>query len=330
MATRPPTQAELEAAHWLEVLDAPNVPRLEIERFQAWLSASDENRRAYAALSATSDRLDAFLGSGDFPANDFYVDEDALARRKGGGARAFVLAASIAGFGLIATFAALNLAGPQGEIIAVPMRETRLVELDDGTILELSPGARTEISLREDARTVQLEDGVALFRVAHDGNRPFLVSTRFGEVRVTGTEFVVRIEDDRAIVSVLSGRVEGRRARLLPRRDPDAIAGAQQEFILGAAEVATIPLSPAALEQRIIWRERMVALDGQSLREAAHEIERFSGARFVFADRATEEIRLSGYVEGDDVDAFLALLASNVGVASQRRDDGAILLGPHS
>jgi dienelactone hydrolase len=40
MAHRAPTQAELEAAHWLVVLEDSRPSRADIEAFQAWLAAS--------------------------------------------------------------------------------------------------------------------------------------------------------------------------------------------------------------------------------------------------------------------------------------------------
>ena len=102
--------------------------------------------------------------------------------------------------------------------------------------------------------------------------------------------------------------------------------GRAQEIELGGGAPTVSALAPDALDRRLVWRERMVALDGQSLREAAAEVTRFSGVRFAFADTATAQVRLAGYVAGDDVEAFLELLENNVGVSANRRADGVIVL----
>ncbi|MBX9746653.1 MAG: hypothetical protein K2X34_07110, partial [Hyphomonadaceae bacterium] len=123
----------------------------------------------------------------------------------------------------------------------------------------------------------------------------------------------------------LSGRVEARRDMLFSPDNSVAAAADQEIELAGGAPTVSV-LAPDALDRRLVWRERMVALDGQSLREAAAEMTRFSGARFAFADTATAQVRLAGYVAGDDVEAFLGLLENNVGVSADRRADGVIVL----
>jgi transmembrane sensor len=172
---------------------------------------------------------------------------------------------------------------------------------------------------------VRFEEGVALFNVAHDASRPFVVTTRFGDIRVLGTSFVVRLGPDAAIATVLSGRVEARREMPFSP-DNSVAASADQEIELAGGAPTVSLLERDALDRRLVWRERMVALDGQSLREAAAEVTRFSGVRFAFADTATAQVRLAGYVAGDDVEAFLGLLENNVGVSADRRADGVIVL----
>jgi transmembrane sensor len=218
-----------------------------------------------------------------------------------------------------------SLRDEAGAVYATAPEQERLVRLSDGTTIEMAPGARLRASLEGDERRVRFEEGVALFNVAHDASRPFVVTTRFGDIRVLGTSFVVRLGPDAAITTVLSGRVEARREMLFSPGDSVA-ASADQEIELAGGTPTVSVLAPDALDSRLVWRERMVALDGQSLREAAAEVTRFSGVRFAFADTATAQVRLAGYVAGDDVEAFLELLENNVGVSADRRADGVIVL----
>lgn len=320
MAHREPSEVELEAAHWLVVLDAPRVDRLEVERFQAWLAADPAHKRAYEAVSATSDQIDALLAS-----EPDFAPEQAKASRQ---PRSWVLPLGALAAALILAFT-LSPISPlglgRGEAIATAVGEARTLQLEDGSRIELSPGARITINLTESERRVRFARGVALFDVAHDANRPFVVETAFGDLRVLGTSFVVRLSDDEARTTVLTGTVRGSQRTLLP---PDATATghAGDEIVLRRDAVAVAALAPDEQDRRLAWRERMVALDGQTLRQAAAEMSRFSGARFEFADEATADMRLGGYVRGDDVDAFLDLLAGNVGVHAERRADGVIVL----
>ena len=320
MAHREPTQAELEAAHWLVVLDEPRVSRQDIDAFQTWLAADETHKRAYDAVSATADKIDAVLTTEP-------VAHEIGHRRTRVPVRPIAMAAlsAAAALALFVISPLSTLRDEAGAVYATAPEQERLVRLSDGTTIEMAPGARLRASLEGDERRVRFEEGVALFNVAHDASRPFVVMTKFGEIRVLGTSFVVRLGPDGAITTVLSGRVEARREMLFSP-DNSVAASADQEIELGGGAPTVSVLAPEALDRRLVWRERMVALDGQSLREAAAEVTRFSGVRFAFADTATAQVRLAGYVAGDDVEAFLALLENNVGVSADRRADGVIVL----
>jgi transmembrane sensor len=320
MAHREPTQAELEAAHWLVVLDGPRVSRQDIDAFQTWLAADETHKRAYDAVSATADKIDAVLATEP-------VTHEIDHRRTRVPVRPIAMAAlsAAAALALFVISPLSPLRDEPGAAYATAPEQERLVRLSDGTTIEMAPGARLRASLEGDERRVRFEEGVALFNVAHDASRPFVVMTKFGEIRVLGTSFVVRLGPDGAITTVLSGRVEARREMLFSP-DNSVAASADQEIELGGGAPTVSVLAPEALDRRLVWRERMVALDGQSLREAAAEVTRFSGVRFAFADTATAQVRLAGYVAGDDVEAFLGLLENNVGVSADRRADGVIVL----
>jgi transmembrane sensor len=320
MAHREPSQAELEAAHWLVVLDEPDLKQSEIAAFQAWLGADPAHKRAYEAVSATADKIDAVLAMES-------VGSDAGRRRPRVPVRPLAIAALAAAAALVLFVVSpvSPLRDRDGAVYATTPGQERLVRLSDGTTIEMAPGARLRASLNGEDRRVRFEEGVALFNVAHDASRPFVVATRFGDIRVLGTSFVVRLGPDAAVTTVLSGRVEARRDALFSNGESVA-AGAEQEIELAGGAPTVSALAQEAVERRLVWRERRVALDGQSLREAAAEVTRFSGVRFVFADSEAAQVRLAGYVAADDVEAFLALLENNVGVSADRRADGVIVL----
>lgn len=327
MAHREPSQAELEAAHWLVLLDEPELKTSDIAAFQAWLAADPAHKRAYEAVSATADKIDAVLWTDSRGGHASHRRSRASHRKIRLAVRPIAIAAlsAAAALALFVISPLSPLRDEAGAVYATAPEQERLVRLSDGTTIEMAPGARLRASLEGDERRVRFEEGVALFNVAHDASRPFVVTTRFGDIRVLGTSFVVRLGPDAAITTVLSGRVEARR-ELLFSPDNSVAASADQEIELAGGAPTVSVLERDALDRRLVWRERMVALDGQSLREAAAEVTRFSGVRFAFADTATAQVRLSGYVAGDDVEAFLGLLENNVGVSADRRADGVIVL----
>jgi transmembrane sensor len=328
MADPAPTGIEREAARWLVLLDEPNLDRARISRFRDWLAADARHKQAYEALSATSDRIDAFLGRQQ--ASDAAARLHALPRRDMVGRRwmmaGALAAACVAFFAQLRGFDPFTTANAQS--YATPAGLERALQLTDGSELVMAPGARLRVALSSEVRRVRLDRGVTLFNVAEDGGRDFVVSTPFGDIRATDASFVVRLDDDHAVATILNGRAAAHAHFVWPRTDvaPDAFGQRNAEFVLAAGGVTASALSPGAVGQRLLWRQRMVSLAGQSLREAAMDIEGFSGAQFVFADAQTASIRLNGYISGDDVEGFLHLLEANIGVHAARRRDGAIVL----
>lgn len=124
-----------------------------------------------------------------------------LGRRRWFGAAAAVLLLLSAGyFGLVydpATVYANNEVAPLE------------VALPDGTAVVLQQGARLThtADFNETERRITLE-GQGFFVVHKDKTRPFLVGNQSADLRVTGTEFNLRIEGEELEVEVSEGSVE--------------------------------------------------------------------------------------------------------------------------
>lgn len=304
----PLTEAEKEAGHWIARLEASDVTLDDHKRFREWLNASAENRTAYEALNTVWDKLD-LLKTG-------YVSPSVPARRQ------YLVPAAVAACALMAItlFASWSFLFPPGVAYATEIGESRVVTLADGTTAELSAATRLRASLEGDTRRVWLDAGEALFDVAHAPERPFIVETKFGRIRVTGTAFTVEILRDRVRATVLRGSVRGEAGGEIVAASPN------DEITLNRAGAERAAIAPESVEQRLAWREGILAFDGETLSEAALEIERHTGVRFHFADRSIGDVRVGGYINATDTDAFIALLESNLGLSARRRSDGSVEL----
>lgn len=317
------SQAEEEASRWLVRLESPDVSLDDHRRFRVWLDASPEHRTAYEALSRTWDRLDALK---DFPREPA---RRAIDRRKLALAGLGAIAAVFAGFFI--------LRGPTPDapdaIYATAAGERETVRLADGSSVELDAGTRIAVRFAADRREVQLQSGAALFDVAHDANRPFTVETDYGAVRVHGTSFLVKLGPANMRATVIEGVVEGQARRrgllsgLAPNRDATpAIARANQELTFESANVTIADIAPQTAQRRLAWRDGMLAFDGETLAEAAAEVERQTGTRFAFADPAIGELRVGGYIDARDSAAFIQLLRDSLDLAADPGADGVIVL----
>ena len=81
---------------------------------------------------------------------------------------------------------------PASILVTSPARRV----LPDGSVVELSDGAKIAVDYAGALRRVALERGAAHFQVAKNSSRPFVVSARNVEIRDIGTVFEVRLDPD--------------------------------------------------------------------------------------------------------------------------------------
>lgn len=314
MSERRLTDAELEASRWIARLEASDVTLEDHQRFRAWLDAAPDNRSAHEAVSRSWDKLDALK---------LLPPEPATALRRPLSRRALLVgtgstAAVIAGAATVAwvltpatTFAATYVTEIGGRDTAT---------LTDGSQIDLNADTRLRVVFTGAMRTAHLERGEALFTVSEDA-RPFEVQTPFGGIRAQGTIFVVRLGADSARASVIEGSITGQAPRL-----PSADASANQELVLRRDAVTLNPVQAARAAHRLAWRDHMLAFDGDALAEAALDVERQTGVRFVFATPEVATLRVGGYIDGRDAGAFAQLIETNLGLSTRRQSDGSLMV----
>src|SRR6185312_8533669 len=88
-------------------------------------------------------------------------------------------------------------------VISQPERKT----LVDGSVVELRDTAEIAVDYAGPLRRVTLRRGEALFQVAKNPARPFVVKAGGLEVRAVGTAFSVQIDGAAVDVLVTEGRV---------------------------------------------------------------------------------------------------------------------------
>jgi transmembrane sensor len=85
--------------------------------------------------------------------------------------------------------------------------ERRSITLADGSTIDLNARSQVRIEFSRDQRRVELVSGQALFQVAKDKIRPFIVSSGEATVRAVGTQFDVNRRLNSTTVTVLEGKV---------------------------------------------------------------------------------------------------------------------------
>lgn len=85
--------------------------------------------------------------------------------------------------------------------------EQRTLALEDGSSVELNARTKIRVAYDERTRTIELLQGQALFKVAKDPQRPFIVDSAGTKIRAVGTQFDVYQKTLGTQVTVVEGRV---------------------------------------------------------------------------------------------------------------------------
>jgi transmembrane sensor len=136
---------------------------------------------------------------------------DAFGRARSNAARGWLrrcgllaVAASAAGLATLAVIVMLEFSAPT---YATALGEQRSIQFSDGSTVELNSCSKIRVKYSKQERDVELLQGQALFHVAHDPPRPFIVSIGATRVRAVGTQFDVYKKSTSTVVTVVEGRV---------------------------------------------------------------------------------------------------------------------------
>lgn len=379
--TRLNAQISEEAAEWFIEFRTNDIDAAGRRAFDAWVRTSPEHLRAYLELAAIWSEaasidanrevdVDALIALATQPDNLVPLEPRTCepprsslgeARRAADGraarpgplrrrlwsrstARAAIAASVVL---LTAVGSALFWTYAQStRTYATQVGERRSIRLPDGSTIELNSRSRVRIDFSEARRTVHLMEGQALFEVAKDPARPFVVSSGETHVRAVGTQFDVYRKSKGTIVTVVEGSVAVTRGRHGMRsgagvpadtqrsdmKSPEASAAAHGADALPAAILLSagqqlvvsesVPLEPVRVNvaAATAWTQRQVVLESASLSEVAEEFNRYSVRKLVVEDTGDKELRLSG-VFTTDPEFLIRYLKERPDITVQETDD---------
>jgi ferric-dicitrate binding protein FerR (iron transport regulator) len=148
------------------------------------------------------------------------------------------------------TTIATDTARDQECYVEVGQESYLALRLTDGkSIAEFGPNTRAVI---EGERTIRLQEGVVLNRVAPMPDLPYQVYTPQGVIQVLGTQFEVEIQTDRTVVRVLDGKVALRTSADHTPGSAVLLTKGQMGTITSAAVSSPQPIS---LKSIAPWRQ---------------------------------------------------------------------------
>jgi transmembrane sensor len=189
--------------------------------------------------------------------------------------------------------------------------EVREILLADGSVVKLNTNSKVEVRYTEELREVRLLEGEALFDVAKNKARPFVVQAKDTLVRAVGTSFTVSVLAQRAVrVLVKEGVVELKRANAATSTSVRVSANNQAIAPHGAPITAT-PIAQSKLTRDLAWQYGRIAFDDQTLQDAANEYARYSDIQIV-VEPAVANMTVTGSFASSDPVGFARTAASTL------------------
>jgi transmembrane sensor len=290
------------AARWAVRLDAGPLAASDQTEFDEWLA--DDERRQGALLRAQATL--AYLDRGRALADAAPGRE----RAHQWGGRAYARAGAIAaGIVLVLTAVSIGRSGPVE--IATAVGEIRRVPLADGSVASVNTDSDVEVRINGNRRDITLRSGEAWFQVAHDKERPFVVSAGDVRVRAVGTAFSVRRNDRDVEVLVTEGVVD---VWSVETGTPPLRVTAGNRGVMPTVRDATPTVrASGALERSLAWRTGELALDGETLDYAAGELNRYNRRKIIIESAALGREPLVGYFRVDQPEGFARAIGATMG-----------------
>ena len=329
-----------EASEWLVRFSEGEVEASDCVEFDAWLRSSPEHVRAYLDMAALwqsagsmksphGQALEELIERARLESNVVSLGGKDI-RRHGPSAlfRNHRLAA-------IAACGALIVLVSGGifwwDMVRYPtyatgIGERHTVSLDDGSTIQLNGRSRVKVLFSKAVRAIDLQEGEALFKVAKNPARPFIVSIDSTRVKAVGTEFDVYRKSGETVVTVIEGRVSVSSPSRL-----DAIAPSDSNappVLLAAGEQASV-LPRTAPSTRLAdvssttaWTEGRLVFDSTPLADVVQEFNRYTHRPLQLDGAALAQFHVSGSFNSAEPGQLISFLKQRFGLTVRELPDG--------
>lgn len=311
--------AEEQASLWAARLDGSALSAADRGALDTWLAADPSHRELLASFCQLSADLEQKLPALAVSGLDLPDSAPRRFRRA-----TWVASLSLAAAAAVAVAVWMNLPRHESARFATPVAQRQSLTLADGTQVDLNAQSSLQVSIDGETRRVLLASGEAFFAVRKDPTRPFIVESPAGSVRVTGTQFDVRIDGNTGYeVTVLEGSVQARPLAVGNASASPQALGVGDQLSAGPAGVEVRRLSTSALGDALAWRKGQVVFNRTPLREALARFARYHG-RGISVTPDIADKTVGGLYSLDDLDGFLNGIEDGMQVRVTRDLNGTV------
>jgi transmembrane sensor len=227
----------------------------------------------------------------------------------------------------------------QAQTITTDVGERKSIQLANDAELALNTRSTVHVDPNPKSRSVVLERGEVIFNALDD---PWVLRCDDLEIKVVSAKIHVRYEamDSSSRLNVIEGQVSVRRAAQVESSLPgyshfDPIVVRAGEYLMIRASLgAPERFNPAEVRRRRAWMQGVLILQGDSLKDAVAELNRYNKRRLVIGDDSITRLVLGGTFDVTRIDEFAESLNKLFGIravpmpAGGAGQGGVMLYGP--
>jgi len=312
------------ATEWLVKLQSPHLTETQQQSFFAWLDQAPEHQTAYIEAESLWESLAALEQLPPTAAD--IINLKPVARPWY--SRPQAVAASLVGIVALLFLQFMPTAGNTEYQTAIG--EQRKLILDDGSRIHLNTHSTLRVNFQSDKRLVTMIKGEAFFDVSKDAQRPFVIETPEGLVRVLGTSFNIRIDNTKTIVAVVEGKVgvaplAAANEVASPVFEPLITLTANQQLVLADGNINEHASSVDAIAATT-WRQGKQIYNGVALAEVIRDLNRYYVGEVKLDDPAMEDIQAVAVLDLRDRASAIAALESTFNVIAVQKSPELIVL----
>jgi transmembrane sensor len=305
-------QDDDQASIWAIKIDAGELEPNSAAELDAWLAG---NRRRQGALLRAQAAL-SFLDRGPALRTVLPPLQARLLTRRRMLFAAAGLAALTAGAGV------LRVLMSPARRYSTELGELRRVPLADGSVASINTQSVLDVAMEPTVRQVNLARGEAWFQVAKDTSRPFVVAAGRARIRAVGTAFSVRRREQGTDVLVTEGTVE---TWVVGAEDQKSRLSAGARAFMADYGPPTLAQGTEDIKRALAWRDGQIALQGETLANAAAEFNRYNSRKIVIVDAELARQRLVGQFRTSEPEAFVRAVKTVLGATVAEDAEGIFI-----
>ena len=216
-----------------------------------------------------------------------------------------------------------------GTLYSSGVGQTKKIVLPDGSLMTLNTQSEVRAHYTRHSREIRLTKGEVLFNVAHDATRDFVVRIGSWMVFAVGTAFNIRRLTATSLdVTVTEGIVEMLPSGSEPTQARQKLTALHEARAEDDGGLDVHEVSDTELQRRLAWRSGLIVFDGETLRQALTEINRYSTRPIMVTDPELADRRIVGVFPTSDTQTFVHGMRITLGVEAVETGNGVLLRRP--